>query len=118
VLLRLAYLVVTNAVTLLRVLSMSDHDKDIEILALRHQLLILQRQIAKPTFTPTDRVLLAGLLHRLSARKLRQLLLLVRPDTIRRWHRDLLTRRHAATCTPKSEDDHPWSVRSASWSCA
>jgi hypothetical protein len=33
----LAYLVVTNAVTLLRVLPMSDHDKDVEILALRDQ---------------------------------------------------------------------------------
>jgi hypothetical protein len=52
VLLRLAYFVVTNTVTLLRVLPMSDRDKDIEILALRHQLLILQRQVGTPTFTP------------------------------------------------------------------
>jgi putative transposase len=96
VLLRLAYLVVTNAVTLLRVLPMGDRDKDIEILALRHQLLILRRQVGRPAFTPTDRMLLAGLLHRLPARKPRQLLLLVRPDTILRWHRDLLARRHAA----------------------
>jgi hypothetical protein len=37
VLLRLGYLAVTNAFTLLRLLSMSDHAKDIEILALRHR---------------------------------------------------------------------------------
>ncbi len=36
-LLRLAYLTVTNAVTILRLLPMSDRDKDIEILALLHQ---------------------------------------------------------------------------------
>jgi len=107
VLLRLAYLVVTNAVTLLRVLPMSDRDKDVEILALRHQLLILQRQIAKPTFTPTDRMLLAGLLHRLPGQHLRRLLLLVQPDTILRWHPDLLNRRHAATCAPKRRGRPP-----------
>jgi hypothetical protein len=39
VLLRLAYLAATNALALLRLLPMSDRDKDIEILALRHQLL-------------------------------------------------------------------------------
>jgi len=41
VLLRLAYLAVTNTFTLIRLLPMSYQDKDIEILALRHQLLVL-----------------------------------------------------------------------------
>jgi hypothetical protein len=45
VLLRLAYLGVTNAFGLLRLLSRSDHDKDTEILILRHQLAVLQRQL-------------------------------------------------------------------------
>jgi len=54
VLLRLAYLAMTNAMTLLRVLPMNDRDKGIEILALRHQLLLLHRQVGTPTFTPTD----------------------------------------------------------------
>ena len=53
-LLRLAYLAVTNTFTLLRLLPMSERDKDIEILALRHQLLILQRQAGKPAFTDYD----------------------------------------------------------------
>ncbi|MGW3472789.1 hypothetical protein ACWDKQ_30940 [Saccharopolyspora sp. NPDC000995] len=110
-LLRLAYLAATNTFTLLRLLAMSDRDKDIEILALRHQLLGLQRQVGKPAFTGTDRVVLAGLLHRLPIHKLRQLLLLVRPDTILRWHRDLLKRRHAATCVPKRRGRPP-TVRS------
>ncbi|PKW16754.1 integrase core domain-containing protein [Saccharopolyspora spinosa] len=110
-LLRLAYLTATNTFTLLRLLAMSDRDKDIEILALRHQLLVLQRQVGKPAFTGTDRIVLAGLLHHLPIHKLRQLLLLVRPDTILRWHRDLLNRRHPATCMPKRRGRPP-TVRS------
>ncbi|MET7423150.1 integrase core domain-containing protein [Dactylosporangium sp. NPDC005555] len=110
-LLRLAYFAAMNAFTLLRLLPMSDRDKDIEILTLRHQLLLLQRQAGKPTFTDTDRVVLAGLLHHLPRQRLCQLLLLVRPDTVLRWHRDLIKRRHAATCTPKRRGRPP-TVRS------
>lgn len=62
-------------------------------------------------FTDTDRVILAGLLRRLPREKLRHLLLLVRPETILRWHCDLLTRSHAATCAPKRRRRPP-TVRS------
>ncbi|MFE4960459.1 integrase core domain-containing protein [Streptomyces sp. NPDC056653] len=110
-LLRLTYLAVTNTFALLRLLPMSDRDKDIEILALRHQLLVLQRQVGQPRFTDTDRAVLVGLLHHLPMDKLRHLLLLVRPDTIVRWHRNLLKRRHAATCAPKRRGRPP-TVRS------
>jgi transposase InsO family protein len=64
-------------------------------------------------FTDTDRAVLAGLLHHLPIDKLRQLLLLVRPDTILRWHRDLLKRRHAAHCAPRRRGRPP-TVRSIS----
>jgi hypothetical protein len=100
VLLRLAYLTMTTTFSFLRLLPRTDRDKEIEILVLRHQLMVLQRQAAKPVFTPADRLLLAGLLHRLPTDKLRHLMLLVRPDTILRWHRDLLRRRHAAVSAP------------------
>src|ERR1700754_3686596 len=43
--------------------------------------------------------------------KLCHLLLLVRPDTVLRWHRDLLKRRHAATCAPRRRGRPP-TVRS------
>src|ERR1017187_5315380 len=95
----------------MRLLPMSDQEKDIEILALRHQLIVLQRQVGKPAFTQTDRMVLAGLLHHLPAGKLRQLLLLVRPDTLLRWHRDLIKGRHAAICAPKRRG-RPRTVRS------
>jgi putative transposase len=42
VLLRLAYLGVTSAFTLLRLVPISDHDNDLEILALRHQIAVPQ----------------------------------------------------------------------------
>ena len=80
-LLRLAYLGVTNALAMLRLLPMSDRAKDAEILALRHQITVLQRQLhgEKVRFTPADRALLAALLHRLPRDVLRQIRLLVRP---------------------------------------
>jgi hypothetical protein len=103
VLLRLAYLGVTNALAILRLLPMSDRDKDAEILALRHQIMVLQRQLGKEKvrFDPTDRAFLAALLHQLPIDMLHRLRLLVRPDTVPRWHRDLIARRHAAASRPK-----------------
>jgi hypothetical protein len=64
-LLRLAYLGITNAFALLRLLPGGDRDKDIEILSLRHQLAVLQRQLdGRVRFEPVDRAWLAALLHR------------------------------------------------------
>ena len=54
---------------------------------LRQQLLVLRRQVKRPTFTRTDRLLLV-LLARL-VRTWQQALLLVQPDTLLRWHREL-----------------------------
>jgi putative transposase len=103
VLLRLAYLAVTNTLTLARLLPMGDRGKDIEILALRHQIGVLERQLGgqRPRFAPADRAFLAALLHHLPVRVLRELRLLVQPDTILRWHRDLLARHHAIRSRPK-----------------
>jgi putative transposase len=101
VLLRLPYLALTSVFTLIRMLPMSGSDKDVEILMLRHQLAILQRQTGKPRLTPPDRAFLAALLNRLPRRRLHQLHLIVSPDTVLRWHRDLLRRHHAKQSRPK-----------------
>jgi putative transposase len=45
VLLRLGYLAVSNAFAVLRLLPMGDRGKDVEILALRHQIAVLERQL-------------------------------------------------------------------------
>jgi putative transposase len=54
--LRLAYLALTNTFALIRLLPMSDRDKDVEILALRHQLAVLQRMRGKPAVTDPKRI--------------------------------------------------------------
>jgi hypothetical protein len=62
---RLAYLGVINAFALLRLLPGSDRDKDAGILILRHQLVVLQRQLKGQwaRFNPADRAWLAALLY-------------------------------------------------------
>ncbi|WP_405535180.1 hypothetical protein OG787_12045 [Streptomyces sp. NBC_00075] len=96
-LLRLAYLAVTNAFAAVRLLPMSDRDKDAEILVLRHQVMVLERQLGadRVEFGPEDRAFLAALLAPLPREVLRRLRLLVQPDTVLRRHRDLMKRRHA-----------------------
>jgi transposase len=56
-------------------------------------------------------VFLAALLHQLPGQALRRMRLLVRPDTVLRWHRDLVARRHAAQSRPK-RGGRPRTVRS------
>jgi transposase len=113
VLLRLAYLGVTNALAVPRLLPMSDQAKDAEILALRHQITVLQRQLhgEKVRFDPSDRAFLAALLHRLPRDVLRRVRLLVRPETVLRWHRGLVAHRHAVASRPKRAG-RPRTVRS------
>src|SRR5690349_9046531 len=54
---------------------------------LRQQLIVLKRQVKWPMFTRTDRILLV-LLARL-VRTWQQALVIVQPDTLLRWHREL-----------------------------
>ena len=52
------YLCVSNAFAMLRLLPLGDRDKDAEILAVRHQLAVLQRQLRPRLvrFAASDRV--------------------------------------------------------------
>ena len=113
-LLRLASLGVANVFALLRLLPMSSRDKDAEILALRHQLLVLQRQLGpdRVRFSPGDRALLAALLHRLPRDVLKRLHLVVRPDTVLRWHRDVVAPRRSQSRSRPRHPGRPRTVRS------
>src|SRR5437016_9609050 len=66
-------------------------DKDVEIAVLRHRLAVLHRQVGRPRYAPTDRLILATL-ARLLPRE-RWSAFLVTPATLLRWHRELVRRR-------------------------
>src|SRR6266516_4502096 len=70
----------------------SEREKEIELLLLRHQLRVLERQVARPTLTPGDRVLLAAF-SRVLPRRVWKTSLLWTPATLLRWHRELVARR-------------------------
>jgi hypothetical protein len=65
--------------------------QDIEIAVLRHQLMVVRRQVARPRYTPTDRMVLATLAKLLPRE--RWPAFLVTPATLLRWHRELVARR-------------------------
>ncbi len=62
-------------------------------------------------FAPEDRAFLAAFLAPLPRQVLRRLRLLVRPDTVLRWHHNLVKQRHARICRPK-RPGRPRTVRS------
>jgi putative transposase len=70
----------------------SQREKEIEILLLRHQLQVLERQVARPKLTQADRALLAAF-SRVLPRQAWKTSLLVTPATLLRWHRELVARR-------------------------
>ena len=69
----------------------SEREKEIEILLLRHQLRVLERQVARPQLTQADRALLAAFSRVLPRRAWGSLF--VTPATLLRWHRELVARR-------------------------
>jgi putative transposase len=90
---RFAYLAVLRVFGWLALLARSDRAKDAEILILRHQLAVLQRQVKNPRLSWVDRAVLAALARLLPGSQLRQLRLIISPRTLLRWHADL-ARRH------------------------
>ncbi len=65
--------------------------KDIELIVLRHQLDVLRRQVERPRLRPSDRALLAAASRLLPPG--RRVGLLVTPQTLLRWHRELVRRK-------------------------
>jgi transposase InsO family protein len=89
--LRLLYLIALRVFGWIALLARSQVSKDVEILALRHQLAVLRRQVAAPRPSWADRAILSAL-ARLLPRSHRSRLF-VTPRTLLRWHADLVKRR-------------------------
>jgi putative transposase len=88
---------VVHLAACLRLSRREEARKNAEILILRHQPTVLQRhQPCRPKLTWADRALLATLLSVIPKARRQGLRLLVTPDTILRWHRDIVRRRWAA----------------------
>jgi putative transposase len=98
----LGFLLVRRALGVLG-LGRSPDEKDVEIAVLRHQIAVLRRQVARPRFTPGDRLVLASLSRVLPRR--RWAVFLVTPATLLRWHRELIARKWTYPHTRKTS--HP-----------
>jgi putative transposase len=95
--LRFVFLLIMRTASWLRLSQREEAWKTAEILILRHQLAVLQRrQPRRPDLDWADRALLATLLAVIPKVRRHGLRLLVTPDTIVRWHRDIVRRRWAA----------------------
>src|SRR4051812_44569960 len=98
-----AYLVLHIFRLLLDLLAtrrLSDRQKHLEILLLRHQLRIVQRRLSQsPRASHWEKGILAALAVQFrrycegTGRRLDEALLLFKPDTILRWHRELVRRK-------------------------
>ncbi len=78
----------------------AEHDKDVEILLLRQQLRILQRkQLRPPHLSRWEKLTLLVLSSKLTVMtnsaqtRLSQVVLLFKPDTLLKWHRELVRRK-------------------------
>jgi hypothetical protein len=81
--------------------------KELEILVLRHELAILRREVTRPKLNRADRALLAALSRSLPRPEWTSFP--VKPDTLLRWHRQLVARRwtyaHAMPGRPRLEPE-------------
>src|SRR3954471_19636411 len=69
-------------------LGLAPDAKDVEIAVLRHQLMVLRRQVVRPRYTAQDRLVLAMLAKLLPRDRWRAFL--VTSSTLLRWHRELV----------------------------
>jgi putative transposase len=88
---------------LVRLSRRGEEDLAIEVVMLRREVAVLRRQIARPALQPADRAMLAGLSRLLSSARLGRFF--VQPETLLRWHRELVRRKWTYS--------HRWSGRPA-----
>jgi len=86
----LVYLVLRRLVRLV-VGPSDDLNADVELIVLHHQLKVLKRQVGRPCLRRGDRLFMAAISRVLP--RTRWSSFLVRPQTLVRWHRELVRRK-------------------------
>jgi len=86
--------------SLIRVTRLSENDKDLEIIMLRHQIDVIVRKQQQPIRpNRAEKVTLALLTAQLkkntnrTVRQLGEVIRIARPETVIRWHRELIRRK-------------------------
>jgi hypothetical protein len=95
------YVMLRLAISLATLATSSDSERDLEILALRHQVAVLRRQVKRPELVPTDRLVFAALGLRLPPGRL-----MFSPATLLRRHRELM-RQHLSDFRHRPRRGHP-----------
>jgi putative transposase len=85
------YLAFVRTLELLRLCRRNNEDLAVEVVILRHEVAVLRRQVERPALHPPDRAVLAGLSRLLDRRRRGRFF--VQPETLLRWHRDLVRRK-------------------------
>jgi putative transposase len=105
----LIYRLVCQVFRWLALPARSQASKDVEILMLRHQLSVLQRQQPRPHLAWSDRAVLAALLGLLTKKQRTQVKLLLTPRSVLRWHARLVARKwtypHLRPGRPRKPED-------------
>ena len=103
--LRLLYLIFRQVLGLVLLLGRTSSTKDVELLVLRHEVAVLRRTNPRPRLDWADRAVFAALIRRLPRAMRRHRL--VTPDTILRWHRQLVRKKWTYPNPPGRNHLHP-----------